>query len=165
LRATKISLKKVVGIEGLLLRSPALVCYDLFVGGCHTVAGNHRGNHEWEAMIGLREIRALGPDRIIWDTGKGAVAGFGARRRSGDAVTYILKYRAGGSRRGRQRWYVIGRHGSPWTPEEARREAKSILGAVADGRTRPPNATQRGRRKPSPSCAICTWPMSRLAGC
>ncbi len=46
-------------------------------------------------MIGLREIRALGPDQIIWDRGKGAVAGFGARRRSGDAVTYLLKYRVG----------------------------------------------------------------------
>jgi integrase len=84
-------------------------------------------------MIGLREIRALGPDQIIWDSGKGAVAGFGARRRSGDAVTYLLKYRAGGGRRGRQRWYVIGRHGSPWTPDEARQEARRILGAVAGG--------------------------------
>src|SRR6516164_10786750 len=84
-------------------------------------------------MIGLREIRGLEPNKIIWDSGKGAVAGFAARRRSGEAVTYLLKYRAGGGRRGRQRWYVIGRHGSPWTPEDARKEAKRILGAVADG--------------------------------
>jgi integrase len=84
-------------------------------------------------MIGLREIRALGRDQIIWDNGKGAVSGFGARRRSGDTVTYVLKYRAGGGRTGRQRWYVIGRHGSPWTPEAARKEAKRILGEVVDG--------------------------------
>ena len=61
-------------------------------------------------MIGLREIRALGPNAIIWDHGKGAVAGFGARRRTGAAVTYMLKYR---TTDGRQRWHVIGRHGSP----------------------------------------------------
>jgi integrase len=106
-----------------------------------------------EAMIGLREIRALGPDQIIWDTGKGAVAGFGARRRSGDAVTYVLKYRAGGGRRGRQRWYVIGRHGSPWTPEEARREAKRILGAVADGAD--PAAERDAARKAQTVAELC----------
>ena len=37
--------------------------------------------------IGLREVRALGTDQIIWDN---AVAGFGARRRSGTAVVYIV---------------------------------------------------------------------------
>jgi integrase len=40
------------------------------------------------------------------------------------------KYR---TRDGRQRWFTIGRHGSPWTPELARREAQRLLGAVANG--------------------------------
>ena len=44
------------------------------------------------AMIGLREIRALGPNQLIWDSGKSAAAGFGARRRTEIAVRYILKY-------------------------------------------------------------------------
>ena len=32
-----------------------------------------------------------------------------------------------------QRWFTIGRHGSPWTPESARRQAFRILGDVARG--------------------------------
>jgi hypothetical protein len=47
--------------------------------------------------IGLREVRALEPNQIIWDS---AAAGFGARRRSGTAVVYLVKYR---TERGRQR--------------------------------------------------------------
>jgi len=77
--------------------------------------------------IGLREVRAIEPGAIIWDT---AVIGFGARRQKGPAVTYFVKYR---TQEGRQRWQVIGRHGSPWTPEKARDRAKVILGDVADG--------------------------------
>jgi integrase len=105
------------------------------------------------SMIGLREIRALAPEQIIWDGGKGAVAGFGARRRSGDAITYLLKYRAGGGRRGRQRWYVIGRHGSPWTPEEARQEARRILGAVATGGD--PAADRQAERSAQTVAELC----------
>jgi hypothetical protein len=43
--------------------------------------------------IGLREVRALQPNEIAWDT---AVSGFGARRQR-DAVTYVLKYRTTGA--------------------------------------------------------------------
>jgi hypothetical protein len=35
---------------------------------------------------------ALGPNQLIWDSGKGAAAGFGGRRRTEIAVRYILKY-------------------------------------------------------------------------
>src|SRR5262249_52919418 len=45
------------------------------------------------------------------------------------AKVYGLKYRV----RGRQRWHSIGRHGSPWTPESARKEARRLLGLVATG--------------------------------
>ena len=54
--------------------------------------------------IGLREVRAMAPDTIVWDS---AVAGFGARRQR-DSIAYILKYR---TENGRQRWHTIGRHG------------------------------------------------------
>lgn len=30
--------------------------------------------------------------------------------------------------------YTIGRHGSPWTPESARVEAKRLLGVIASGK-------------------------------
>jgi integrase len=87
--------------------------------------------------IGLREVRALQPNEIAWDT---AVAGFGARRQRG-AVTYILKYRTAAAR---QRWHAIGRHGAPWTPDTAREEARRLLGEVAKGRD--PAADKRAAR-------------------
>jgi integrase len=76
--------------------------------------------------LGLREVRALQPGEIAWDA---AVPGFGARRQR-NAVTYILKFRTAKSR---QRWYSIGRHGAPWTPDTAREEARRLLGEVAAG--------------------------------
>jgi integrase len=100
-------------------------------------------------MIGLRQVRALGPNQIIWDTGKGAVPGFGARRRTGTAVVYIVKYRTSA---GRQRWQVIARHGV-LTPEEARAKAKSILGEVVDGAD--PAAEKRAARKAATVAELC----------
>jgi integrase len=81
--------------------------------------------------IGLRDIRGLAPGKIIWDGGSGGVTGFGARRQRGPAVVYLVKYRA--KETSAARWYRIGRHGAPWTPETAREEALRILGAVAGG--------------------------------
>src|SRR5262249_49912589 len=97
--------------------------------------------------IGLREVRALEPNQIIWDS---AVSGFGARRRSGATVVYLVKYRTQG---GRQRWHVIGRHGAPWTPDAARERAKAILGAVADGAD--PAADKRAARKAKTIAELC----------
>lgn len=77
--------------------------------------------------IGLREVRALEPGQIAWDS---AVAGFGARRQKGAAVSYVLKFRTA---EGRQRWHVIGRHGAGWTPDQARDEAMRLLGEVVKG--------------------------------
>jgi integrase len=64
---------------------------------------------------------------VIWDT---AVPAFGARRQKGEAVAYFLKFRTA---EGRQRWHTIGRHGAPWTPETARKEAQRLLGEVVRG--------------------------------
>src|SRR5215218_4009577 len=77
--------------------------------------------------IGLRDVRALGPNQTIWDA---AVTGFGARRQRGDAVAYVLQFR---TVEGRLRWHTIGRHGAPWTPDTARDEARRLLGEVAKG--------------------------------
>lgn len=82
------------------------------------------------ASITIRAVQALSPGDVIWDGGhKEAVRGFGVRRQR-DQATYVLKYRAFG----RQRFFTIGSHGSPWTPEKARREAKRLLGLVAEGK-------------------------------
>jgi integrase len=76
--------------------------------------------------LGLRQVRALKPGEVVWDP---TLSGFGARRQRSEAVSYVLFYR---TREGRQRWYTIGRHGVPWTPESAREEAQRLLGGVAN---------------------------------
>jgi|ERR1700722_10255519 hypothetical protein len=81
-------------------------------------------------MITIKSVAAIPLNRTVWDKGKGAVAGFGARRQKGEAVAYVLKYRTAS---GRQRWHTIGRHGAPWTPELARAEARRVLGEVTKG--------------------------------
>jgi integrase len=80
-----------------------------------------------KTRIGLREIAKIQPGTTIWDS---EVACFGARRQKSESISYIVYYRTAENR---QRFHTIGRHGSPWTPETARKEAKRILGAVASG--------------------------------
>jgi len=92
-----------------------------------------------KSRIGLRDVRALGINAIVWDT---AVIGFHARRQRGSGVTYAVFYR---TKEGRQRWHKIGRHGSPWTPDKAREEALRILGSVAHG-TDPAGKAQAVRK-------------------
>jgi integrase len=92
-----------------------------------------------QRQIGLREVRALGPGEIVWDA---TVPGFGARRQTGSAVSYFLKYR---NLDGRQRWRSIGRHGAPWTPETARAEAKRLLGVIVAGGD--PAAARKARKQ------------------
>jgi integrase len=77
--------------------------------------------------LGLRQVRALRPGEIVWDP---TLPGFGARRQRSEAITYILAYR---TKQGRQRWFSIGRHGAPWTPDTARAEAVKLLGVITDG--------------------------------
>lgn len=72
------------------------------------------------SAVTLAAIGKLQPGDILYDT---SVKGFGARRQKG-AVSYFLKMRVAG----RQRWFTIGRHGHPWTPDTARRRALQILG-------------------------------------
>ncbi len=67
---------------------------------------------------------AAGSD--IWDA---EVKGFGVRGRA-NGKTYVLKAAV----QGHPRWITIGRHGSPWTPDEARIEAKKLLGEIVQGK-------------------------------
>src|SRR5215471_11728613 len=68
-------------------------------------------------------VERLGQGQLLWDQ---SLNGFGARRQLRH-VHYLLRYRLNG----RQRFITIGRHGSPWTPEGARTEARRLLGLVA----------------------------------
>jgi integrase len=101
-------------------------------------------------MLTLKSIAAIQPGSTVWDDGKGAVTGFGARRQKGEAVSYVLKYRTAD---GRQRWQTIGRHGAPWTPDTARAEARRILSEVAKGSD--PAGEKIGARKAATVADVC----------
>jgi len=94
---------------------------------------------------------ATAEDGWIWDT---EVKGFGLRIVSNNRKVYVVEYRPGGGGRGAQkRRLTIGQHGSPWTPDKAREEAKRILGMVADGDD--PAAEKTANRKSMTMAALC----------
>jgi integrase len=97
--------------------------------------------------LGLRQVRALKAGDIVWDP---FLPGFGARRQRGQTIAYVLKYRTS---EGRQRWYTIGRHGAPWTPESAREEAQRLLGGVASKAD--PAAEKRAARNAQTVADLC----------
>jgi integrase len=86
--------------------------------------------------ITKRSVDALKPgadvaELVLWDS---ELKGFGVRVQRGDAKSYLLHYRVGAGRGAPLRKLTIGRHGSPWTAEMARAEAKRLLGLVAQGK-------------------------------
>ena len=80
--------------------------------------------------LSLKAIADLAPGQTIWDAD---VKGFGVRCQRRAAV-YVLKYR---DQNGRQHFLTIGRHGSLWTPETARKEARRRLQALTECQTNP----------------------------
>jgi integrase len=77
------------------------------------------------AKITMQTIAGLAPGSYVSDT---IVQGFGVRRQT-DGAYYYLRFRKNGV----QRMRSIGRHGSPWTPDTARNEAKRLLGLAIGG--------------------------------
>ncbi len=69
-------------------------------------------------------------DAYLWDAD---LSGFGLKVTPAGSKVYLVQFRLGG-RKGRTRRVTIGRHGSPWTPDSARNEAKRLLGEVGAGR-------------------------------
>jgi hypothetical protein len=88
---------------------------------------NERGNgSENRLRITKRAVDALraGDKRChAWDS---ELKGFGLRIEPTGRKVYIVKTRI----QGEQRWLTIGEHGSPWTPELARKRAGELLSAV-----------------------------------
>jgi integrase len=80
--------------------------------------------------ISVKAVAELTPGQTIWDAD---VKGFGVRCQRRAAV-YVLKYR---DQSGRQHFLTIGRHGAPWTPETARKEARRRLQALTECQTNP----------------------------
>lgn len=97
------------------------------------------------ARITKRAVDLLEPvstDLFLWDD---VLRGFGLRLTPKGARSYVLQYRMGG-REAPTRRYTIGTHGSPWTPETARKEAERILIMVRQG-TDPVDHKKEQRRQ------------------
>lgn len=88
-------------------------------------------------------VETEGKDYFIWDTD---VKGFALKVSAAGKKTYICEYRTAGGRLGHKRRFTIGRHGSPWTAEMARDEARKLLGSVAHGED-PATAKQSLKRR------------------
>lgn len=91
-----------------------------------------------KASLTVARLEKLQPGEILWDTG---VRGLCARRQTSEAITFCVRYRTPG---GRQRWFTIGRWGSPWQPATAREEALKVLAEAASGKD--PQAAKEHRR-------------------
>lgn len=77
------------------------------------------------AKITQSAVQALAPGQEIRDR---EIKGFGVRRQNG-AISYFLHTRING----RLKRLTLGRHGSPWTPETARKEAARLLVSIRKG--------------------------------
>jgi integrase len=76
-------------------------------------------------------VAAGGKEAVLRDT---ALGGFEVRARVGGAKVYAVRYRFGSGRTAPMRRVTIGKHGSPWSPESARSEAKRLLALAAHGK-------------------------------
>lgn len=88
---------------------------------------------------------ATSDDRLVlWDSD---VPGFGLIVRSTGRKTWIARYRVGGGRAGRIRWYTIGPYPTIY-PDEAREIARKVLTQAAEGAD---PAAERKRRRTEPT--------------
>src|SRR5690349_1515010 len=93
------------------------------------------------AKITKSAVDKAGPG-FLWDA---EVKGFGLSVSASGSRSYVFAYRLGG-RESVKRRMVIGKHGSPWTPDDARTEAKRLARLVADG-IDPMDAEKERRRQ------------------
>src|SRR3546814_16595286 len=83
-----------------------------------------------------RVVDASLPREKRYHLGDRELRGFGLRVEPSGVKTFLAKYRAeGGGRRSPERRITIGRYGA-LTPEEARRQARKILGGAERKSTR-----------------------------
>ena len=96
------------------------------------------------------KLTADAAEVTLWDS---ELKGFGVRLQRGGAKSYVLHYRVGTGRGAPLRKLTIGRHGSPWTPETARHEARRQLGRVENGAD---PVAEKIARKEAPTMAELT---------
>ena len=82
-----------------------------------------------KSTVEAAPVPSAGGRTVLWDA---EVKGFGIRVAPSGARTYVLSYRIGG-REAPKRTVTIGRHGSPWTADQARRRALELLALVRRG--------------------------------
>jgi integrase len=121
--------------------------------------GSAKNDLESKAMAGSVEARITkrvvddasieADDFFIRDTD---VRGFGLRVRQGGTKTYFVDFRLPGGRAAEKGRYTIGRHGSPWTPDSARKEAIAILEQVRRGIN--PNLARKAEQKEKTELAL-----------
>ena len=94
-------------------------------------------------------------DAFFWDSD---LAGFGVKVTPLGLKVYVLQYRVGGGR-GRSRRITIGRHGSPWTPDQARAKLCGFLAKSPRAPIRP--RSERRIAKPTHwrNSPNDTWPI------
>jgi integrase len=97
-----------------------------------------------QAKITKRAVDGVGPRVATYLVRDTEVKGFVLVVTPAGAKSYAVDYRAGSGRGAPKRRLTIGKHGSPWTPETARIEAKRLLAEVAAGRD-PATARQQER--------------------
>ncbi len=88
-------------------------------------------------------------DCYLWDS---ELIGFGLKVTPSGTKTYLVQYRTGG-RETPTRRVTIGRHGSPWTPEQARQEARRVLATVELGED--PAARKADKRRDLTVSDLC----------
>jgi integrase len=106
----------------------------------------------------IRPDRAGGRDVFVWDTGDGALKGFGVRMKKSGAASYIVQYRTA---EGRTRRLVIGKLGT-LTPDEARIEAREKLAAAAKGAD--PSAERHAARAAMTVAELCDLYLTEAEG-
>lgn len=107
-----------------------------FSRDCWVIAGGRI--HAREDRLALTSITKTAVDKLVaigsspvflWDD---HVHGFGVKCTPAGRKVFIAQYRPAGGRRSVTRRVTIGEYGT-WSVERARRKAKAILGAAADG--------------------------------
>jgi integrase len=109
-----------------------LVAPCAIAGDCYVIAGGaERERGDMQTKITKRMVDAVRPnvaDQFLWDN---ELKGFGLKVTRTGVKVYILQYRKGGRGAPTKR-VTIGRHGA-LTPDQARKEAARLLGAIANG--------------------------------
>jgi integrase len=94
-----------------------------------SISARRPGGNSVVGSITKRAVDALTPARVnafLWDR---ELSGFGVKLTPAGVKVYVVQYRIGR----RLRRYTVGRHGAPWTPDLARKEALRLLAVVASG--------------------------------